>query len=142
MSTWKYLLYALVCCLGSHTLKWPVGGVFIAPYTNLAVGKKAAALCGTPDNPVGSPDRSVRLAVGLTLQVTVGAGGFYSGQSACHTRQYGGFSPPLPPRTSLGLLFPGAPDSPACGTGQSGALARTVRVWQHFLRFLDFTLSS
>jgi hypothetical protein len=39
MSTWKCLYYSLVCCLGSHTLKWPVGGVFIAPNTKLAVGE-------------------------------------------------------------------------------------------------------
>jgi hypothetical protein len=40
MSTWKCLLYALVCCLGSHTLKWPVGVVFIGPNIILAVGEK------------------------------------------------------------------------------------------------------
>jgi hypothetical protein len=28
---------------------------------------------------------------------------------------------------AVGLQFPGAPDSPACGTRQSGALSRTVR---------------
>jgi hypothetical protein len=31
MSTLKYLYYALVCCLGSHTLKWLVGVIFIGP---------------------------------------------------------------------------------------------------------------
>ena len=40
MSTWECLLYALVCCLGSHTLEWPVGGVFITPNTKLVVGEK------------------------------------------------------------------------------------------------------
>jgi hypothetical protein len=40
MSSWKYLLYALICFLGSHTLKWPVVGVFIAHNTKLAVGEK------------------------------------------------------------------------------------------------------
>jgi hypothetical protein len=40
MSTWECLLYALVCCLGSHTLEWPVGGVFIALHTKLAIGEK------------------------------------------------------------------------------------------------------
>jgi hypothetical protein len=28
---WIFLLYALICCLGSHILKWPVGVVFIGP---------------------------------------------------------------------------------------------------------------
>jgi hypothetical protein len=29
--TWICLLYALICCLGSHTMKWSVGVVFIGP---------------------------------------------------------------------------------------------------------------
>jgi hypothetical protein len=41
LSYWKCALYALVCCLGSHTLEWPVGVVFIAPTPKLAVGQKA-----------------------------------------------------------------------------------------------------
>jgi hypothetical protein len=40
MSTWKYLQYVLVCCMSSHTFKWPVGGVFITSPTILAVGQK------------------------------------------------------------------------------------------------------
>jgi hypothetical protein len=40
MSASKYLLYALVYCLVSHGLKWPVGVVFIGPNTKLAVGEK------------------------------------------------------------------------------------------------------
>jgi hypothetical protein len=40
MSTCKCLVYALVFCLGSHTLEWPVGGLFIAPNTKLAIGEK------------------------------------------------------------------------------------------------------
>jgi hypothetical protein len=39
MSTWKCVYYALVGCLGSHTLKWSVGVVFIDPNTKLAVGE-------------------------------------------------------------------------------------------------------
>ena len=64
MSTWKCLLYALVCCLGSHTLEWSVGGVFIAPNTKLVVGEKlllsAADLtvrCATGQS--GAPDQTV-----------------------------------------------------------------------------------
>jgi hypothetical protein len=115
MSTWKCLYYALICCLGSHTLKWPVGVVFIDPNTKLAIGEKLT-LSATLDS-------LVRLAVGLTPQVTVGATGFHTGQSACHIRQSCGFSPPVPLGTSRWVLFPGALDSPACGTGQSDALS-------------------
>jgi hypothetical protein len=32
-------LYDLECCLGSHTLKWPVGVVFIATNQIIAVGE-------------------------------------------------------------------------------------------------------
>jgi hypothetical protein len=39
MSTWECLLYALVCHLSSHTLKWSVGMVFIGPKTKLATGE-------------------------------------------------------------------------------------------------------
>jgi hypothetical protein len=39
---------------------------------------------------------------------------------------------------AVGLLFPGAPDSPTCGIGQSGALSRTVHHGNTILRFLDF----
>jgi hypothetical protein len=37
---------------------------------------------------------------------------------------------------AVGLLFLDASDSPACGTGQSDALSRTVRQWQHYSLFL------
>jgi hypothetical protein len=56
MSSWECLLYALVCCLGSHTLEWSVGGVFIAPNTKLAIGEKLCSLqhtgqlSGAPDS--------------------------------------------------------------------------------------------
>jgi hypothetical protein len=40
MSTWECLQYALVCFLGSHTLEWLVGVVFISPNTKLAIGEK------------------------------------------------------------------------------------------------------
>jgi hypothetical protein len=44
MITWKCLYYALVCCLGSHTLKWPVGGVFSAPH-NYSRWTEATTFC-------------------------------------------------------------------------------------------------
>jgi hypothetical protein len=90
MSSWKYLLYVLVCCLGSHTLKWPVEGVFISPNIKLAVGEKL--LLSAAHRTVRWGHRTVRcscpvrLTVGLTLQVTVGAQAFYTGQSGLHTR--------------------------------------------------------
>jgi hypothetical protein len=82
MSSWKCLLYALVCFLGLHTLKCPVVVVFIGPNTKLAFGEKlllSAAhrtvwLCTRQS---GAPCL-VRLAVGLTPQVTFGAQAFYT----------------------------------------------------------------
>jgi hypothetical protein len=59
----------------------------------------------------------VRLAVGLTQQATVGAQAFYTGHSTCNTGQSGGLLSIVPPRTSHWATVPGAPDSPACGTG-------------------------
>jgi hypothetical protein len=61
MSTWECLLYALVCCLGSHTLKWPVGVVFIGPNTILAAGEKS--LLSAAHRTVRCPCL-VRLAIG------------------------------------------------------------------------------
>jgi hypothetical protein len=45
--------------------------------------------------------------------------------------------PPVTSRWALGLLFPSAPDSPACGTGHFGALSETTRLWQHLSSFLE-----
>jgi hypothetical protein len=83
MSTWKCLLYALICFLGSHTLKWLIGVVFIDPNTKLAVGEKlllsvAHRTVRWGHQTLWSPC-PVRLAIGLTPQVTVGAAGFYTG---------------------------------------------------------------
>jgi hypothetical protein len=121
MSAWKCLLYALVCCLDSHTLKWSVGVVFIDPNTKLAAGEKL--LLSAAHRTVRCPC-PVRLAVRLTPQVTVGAAGFpdvtldspVASLHQCHLE------------LAVGLLFPGAPNSLACGIGQSGVLARTVRL--------------
>ena len=135
MRSWECLLYALVCCLGSHTLEWPVGGVFIAPNTKLAVGEKL--LLSAAHRTVRWCTRQctdhcqARLAVGLTLQATVGAQAFYTGHSRCHTGQSSGLLSIVPPGTSR------LASVPSC-TEQSGAPEQTVRR-QHFLRFLDFT---
>jgi hypothetical protein len=70
----------LVCCLGSHTFKWPVGSSIYRPQLQTSRWRKAAVLCGTPDSPVCTGQRTVacpvRLAVALSEQVTVGAAGF------------------------------------------------------------------
>jgi hypothetical protein len=55
----------------------------------------------------------VRLAVGLTLQPTVGAQTFYTGHSGLHTGQFGGLLSIVPPRTSRWATVPWC-------TGQSG----------------------
>jgi hypothetical protein len=103
------------------------------PNTKLAVGEKL--LLSAAHRTVRWGNRTVRcpcpvrLAIGLTPQVTVGVAGFYTGQS-------GGFFHQCHLELAIRLLFPGAPDSPACGTGQSGALSRIVRQWQHLSSFL------
>jgi hypothetical protein len=103
MSTWECLRYALVCCLRSHTLKWLVGGVFIAPNTKLVVGEKL--LLSAAHRTVRCPC-PVRLIVGLTPQVTVGAQAFQSGQFGLHTGQSGGLFSTVPPGTSRWATVP------------------------------------
>jgi hypothetical protein len=52
MSTWKCLYYALVCCLGSHTFKWLVGGIYSLPNTSSRWTESGSFLStGTPDSP-------------------------------------------------------------------------------------------
>jgi hypothetical protein len=143
MSTWECLLYALVCCLGSHTLEWAIGGVFIAPNTKLAIGEKlllsvAYRTVRWCTGQSGAPCL-VCLAVGLTLQATIGAQAFYTGHSRRHTGQSDGLFSIVPPGISRWTTVPWC-------TRQSGVWHRTVRcsrpdtpLWKHFLRFLDFT---
>jgi hypothetical protein len=144
MSTWKYLYYALVCCLGSYTLEWPVGGIY-RPQHNSSRLRKAAALCGTPDSPMEAPDSLVPLSsvpsrwIGhhrwlLALQAFTpdSSGGTPHSPVAslhqCHKE------------LAVGLKFPGASDSLAYSTGQSGVLDRTVCPWQHCSSFLGHSL--
>jgi hypothetical protein len=107
---------------------------------------KSIAFYDTLDSPVGSPDSlvpcTVRLAIGLTRQVTVGVAGFYTGQSTCHTGQSGGFSPPVPPGTSRWATVPWCTGQSGvwhrtvwCATGQSVAL-QPDSPWQHLSLFL------
>jgi hypothetical protein len=65
---WICQLYDLECCLGSHTLKWPVGVVFIATNQIVAVGEGSwrwahrTVRCATGQCPVR---RHVILRLGL-----------------------------------------------------------------------------
>jgi hypothetical protein len=128
LSTWVYehLEMSTICLgmlLGSHTLKWPVGVVFIGPNTKLVVGEKL--LLSAAHRTVRWGHRTVRcpcpvrLAVRLTPQVTVGVAAFYTEQSTYHNRQSGGFSPPVPPGTRCWATIPWS-------TGQSNVWHRTV----------------
>jgi hypothetical protein len=103
--------------LGSHTLEWPVGGVFMAPNTNLAVGEKMCSLRHTGQCTVHCP---LRLAVGLTSQTTVGAQAFYTGHSELHTGQSDALLSTVPPRTSRWATVPWC-------TGQSSVCHRIVQ---------------
>jgi hypothetical protein len=84
---WVCQLDDLECCLGSHTLKWSVGVVFIATNQNLAVGEVCwrrahrTVRCATGQCPVR---RHVILPLGL------GAGRPLEALSSCGTGQSSG----------------------------------------------------
>jgi hypothetical protein len=82
MCTWKCLLYALVCCLSFHTLKWPVGVVFIGPNPISSSWTQGINFLstGTPDSPVCTRQGTVHCPVPATLagcwglqQLTIGS---------------------------------------------------------------------
>jgi hypothetical protein len=83
---WICQLYDLECCLGSHTLKWPIGVVFIATNQIVAVGEvywrwaHRIVRCATGQCPVR---RHVILSLGL------GAGRPLEALSSCGTGQSG-----------------------------------------------------
>jgi hypothetical protein len=86
-----------------------LGVVYIGPNSKIAVGEKLLLSAAhrtvrwcTGQRTVHSP---VRLAVALPEQVTIGAAGFYNGQS-------GGLFSGCHLELAIGLRFPGAPDSP------------------------------
>jgi hypothetical protein len=89
---WVCQLDDLECCLGSHTLKWPVGVVFIATNQNLAIGEVCwwrvhrTVRCATGQCPVR---RHVIVSLGL------GAGRPLEALSSCGTGQSG--APPDSP---------------------------------------------
>jgi hypothetical protein len=99
-------------------LEWPGWDVFIASNTKLAVGEKL--LLSAAHRTVrwctgqSSAPCAVRLAVGLTPQVTVGAQAFYTRHFGRHTGQYGGLLSTVPLGTSRWTTVPWC-------TGQSGA---------------------
>jgi hypothetical protein len=93
MSSWKCLYYALVRCLGSHTLKWSVGVVFIGPNIILAIGEKL--LLSVAHRTVRCPC-PVRLAFGSNTAgdrlEMVGWGGIYRPQhNSSHWRKVAAF---------------------------------------------------
>jgi hypothetical protein len=97
-------------------------GCIYSPQYKTSSWRKVAALCGTPDS-------LVRLAIGLTPQVTVGAQAFYTGHSRHHVGQSGGLLSTVPPGTSRRATVPGAPDTLVCGTGQSGVPSDSLVVF-------------
>jgi hypothetical protein len=105
-----------------------LGEVYIGPYSKIAVGEKLQFSAAhrtvwwcTGQRTVACP---VRLAIALSEQVTVGAAGFSHRTVWCSHRTVRWSSLRVPPGTSRGLEFPGAPDSTACGH-------RTVRCASH-----------
>jgi hypothetical protein len=67
MSTWKCLLYTLVCFLGSNTSKWLVGGIYSLPHTSSRWTESSSfLLTGTPDSPVRIGQGTVHCPVPAT----------------------------------------------------------------------------
>jgi hypothetical protein len=80
----------------------------------------------------------VRLIVGLTPHTTVGRWLFTPDTPDVTLDSLVVFSPQYHLELVVEATVPGAPDSPACGTGQSGVPDQTV-CRQNFIHFLDFT---
>jgi hypothetical protein len=129
--------------LGLPHLEMAGWGVFIAPNTKVAVGGKLLLSTVTPDSPVvhrtiqwctgqRTVPCPVRLAVGMSEQVTVGAQTFSHRTVRSSHRTVRWSSLRVPPGTSRWAVVPWctgqsgvwAPDSPACGH-------RTVRCSTH-----------
>jgi hypothetical protein len=116
--------------LGSYTREWPVGGVFIAPNTIVAVGEKLHFFAAhrtvrwcTGQRTVACPVRlAVALSGTLSEQVTVGAAGFphRTVRSSHGTVRWSSLR--VPPGTSRWAVVPWCtgqssmwtPDSPVC----------------------------
>jgi hypothetical protein len=108
MSTWKCIYYALVCCLGSHTLKWLVGWCIYRPHLNYSRWRKSCSLY----SPMMGNARSGALS---SAPLAIGSVSRPLALSA-----FAPDSPGPPPQChqelAVGLLFSGAPDSPVCWT--------------------------
>jgi hypothetical protein len=143
--------------LGLSHMEMAGWGCIYSPQHKTTHWKKAAAFCGTPDSLVGSPDSPVLLSGvpsrwicqrrwPLARMIFALDSPYFTPDSSYFTPDSPYFTPDslvvFPPRCHLELavraIVPGAPDSPACGTRQSGAPVRTVRLWQHF--FFSWTL--
>jgi hypothetical protein len=111
------------------------GGIYM-PQHNSSRWRKVAAFCGTPDSPMplsGAPSHwTWHCRWPLALQAftpdspRVTPDSLVASLRKCHHE------------LAVGLQFPDALDSAACGTGQSGALSQTVHRSNTILRFLDF----
>jgi hypothetical protein len=110
---WICQLYDLECCLGSHTLKWPVGVVFIATNQIVAVGEGCWRWAHRTVS--GAPRR--HLVVRAWSWSTVG-GFVHTPDSPVN---YSGAAPGKPEAAELKSIHPGAPDTVRWHTGQSGA---------------------
>jgi hypothetical protein len=64
---WICLLYALICCLGSHTLKWPVVVVFIGPNPSSSRWTESNNFLSS-----GAPDMALFTVWCLPRQPTIG----------------------------------------------------------------------
>jgi hypothetical protein len=123
MSIWKFLLYALVCCLAPTPWNGRLG-VYLYPQHKtsrwrkvvLSVAHQIVRWC----TGLCTAHYPVRLAVGLTPQATVGAHAFYTGHSGLHTGQSGGLLSTVPPGTSRWATVPWC-------TGQFGMWHQTDR---------------
>jgi hypothetical protein len=118
--------------LGLPHLRMAGWGCIFGPNTIVAVGEKLQFSAAhrtvrwcTGQRTVACPVRLVVALSGtLSEQVTVGAAGFPHRIVRCATGQSGGLLSRCHLELAVGLRFPGAPDSPACGH-------RTVRCSTH-----------
>jgi hypothetical protein len=144
-----------------------LGEVYIGPNSKIAVGEKlqfsaahrTVRWCirqsgGAPDSPVvhrtthcslsGAPSRcSVKVGDRWRRRL------FHTGQSGAHTGQSGGLLSECHLELAVGLEFPGAPDSPACGhrtvwcaSHRQSAAAHLDSSWIFLMSSFEVLLSS
>jgi hypothetical protein len=76
-------LYDLVCFLGSHTSKWPVGGIYSLPHTSSRWTESSSFLS------TGAPDMAMFTVRCLPRLSSVGSDRYHP-SATWHTRQSGG----------------------------------------------------